>query len=243
MHLRVRWYELRGLAESARRKAVQDVIEARLGQILGAPTRIHGSGRTDAGVHASAQVFHFDASWRHGPAKLAAAMRNGLDRSVQIVSVRAAPARFHARFSATGKIYIYHVFMGDADPFTRPFCWSLQRPLDIEAVRAAAAVLRGTHDFKAFSAANGTEDGEATDTVRSLRRLEVSVRGRHLRIVAEANGFLYKMVRRLVGAMVEAGEGKLTVRDLEKFFASGARTARIQTAPPQGLFLHRVLYR
>jgi len=224
-------------------RAVQDVIEARLAEILGRLTRIHGSGRTDAGVHAAAQVFHFDASWRHGPRKLAAAMRHGLDRAVKIVSVRAAPPDFHARFSATGKVYAYRIYLGDPDPFMRPFCWALQRPLDLGAVRAAAAALEGTHDFKAFSAANGSEDGNAADTVRDLRRLEVSARGRRVRIVAEANGFLYKMVRRLVGAVVEAGEGRLSVGEIEAFLRSGARSARIQTAPPQGLFLTRVLYR
>ena len=224
-------------------RAVQDVIEARLAEILGGRVRIHASGRTDAGVHAAAQVFHFDARWPHGPEKLAAAMRHRLDRAIQIVSVRAAAADFHARFSATGKIYVYHIHLGDADPFTRPYCWATPRALDLRAVRAASASLRGRHDFKAFSALNGAEDGDAADTVRDLRRLEISVRGRRVRIVAEANGFLYKMARRLVGALVAAGEGKLSTRDIESLLASGKRTARIETAPPQGLFLQRVLYR
>jgi tRNA pseudouridine38-40 synthase len=224
-------------------RGVQDVIEARLAAVLGGPVRIHASGRTDAGVHAAGQVFHFDAPWRHGPVKLAAAMRHKLDRAIQIISVKPAAADFHARFSVKGKVYVYHIFQGDADPFTRPRCWEIPRRLDIRAVRAAAAPLRGRHDFKAFSALNGAEDGDAADTVRDLRRLEVTARGRRIRIVAEANGFLYKMVRRLVGALVAAGEGRLSTRDIESLLASGARTARVETAPPQGLFLQRVLYR
>ena len=223
--------------------AVQDVLEARLAAVLGAPVRIHGSGRTDAGVHASGQVFHFDAGWAHGPDKLAAALRHRLDRAIQIISIRTAAADFHARFSATGKSYSYHLHLGDADPFTRPYCWALLRPLDLGAVTAAAALLVGRHDFKAFSALNGSEDGDRADTVRHLRRLEVAKRGRSLRVTAEADGFLYKMARRLVGALVGAGEAKLSGADLQALLASGVRTARIETAPPQGLFLRRVSYR
>jgi tRNA pseudouridine38-40 synthase len=223
--------------------AIQDVLEVRLAAVLGAPARIHGSGRTDAGAHASGQVFHFDAAWPHGAEKLAAALRHRLHRAIQIVSIRAAAPDFHARFSATGKVYTYHIHLGDADPFTRPFCWAILKPLDLGAVRASAAALRGRHDFKAFSALNRAEAGDGADTVRDLRRLDVQVRGRGVRLTAEADGFLYKMVRRLAGALVAAGEGKLTPGEIRDFLSSGTRTARIQTAPSQGLFLRRVLYR
>ncbi|HMD61728.1 MAG TPA: tRNA pseudouridine(38-40) synthase TruA [Opitutaceae bacterium] len=223
--------------------AVQDVLEARLAAVLGVRTRIHASGRTDAGAHATGQVFHFDAEWPHGPEKLAAALRYRLDRAIQIVSVRAAAPDFHARFSAKGKVYSYHIHLGDAGPFTRKYCWSILRPLDLRAMRASAVLLVGRHDFKAFSALNGAESGEDADTVRDLRRLKVFTRGRDVRIVAEADGFLYKMVRRLVGALVASGEGKIAPGEIRGLLASGARTARIQTAPPQGLFLQRVQYR
>jgi tRNA pseudouridine38-40 synthase len=232
-----------GWQSQAGGNAVQDILEARLAELLGLPTRIHGSGRTDAGVHAAGQVFHFDADWAHGPAKLGAALRHRLNAAIQIVSVRPAPAEFHARFSAKGKIYSYHIFLGDADPFTRPYCWSIPKPLDLAAIKASAALLQGRHDFKSFSALNGSEPEEGADTVRDLRRLVVSGRGPRLRIEAEADGFLYKMARRLVGALVGAGEGKLTQADLRAFLASGERTARIHTAPAQGLFLRKVLYR
>ena len=123
--------------------AIQDVIEARLAQVFKTQVRIHGSGRTDAGVHALGQVFHFDAPWRHEPAKLLAALRTGLPAAIQIKSLRAVPEKFHARFGATGKRYVYQVHVGDADPFTRPYCWSVFRPLDVAAMQATAAVLRG----------------------------------------------------------------------------------------------------
>jgi tRNA pseudouridine38-40 synthase len=219
--------------------AIQDVIEARLAGMLGAPVRIHGSGRTDAGVHARAQVFHVDAAWRHGPDKLLAAFRTGLPQSIQIKSARPAPAGFHARFSAVGKIYTYDLRLGDADPFTRPYCWTIFRPLDLAAMAATAARLRGRHDFRAFSAGHGARE---EDTVRHLRRLEIASRGRRVRITAEADGFLYKMVRNLVGALVAAGQGRLTLEQAERMLSSPARAPRVEAAPPQGLFLDRVCY-
>jgi tRNA pseudouridine38-40 synthase len=223
--------------------SVQDAVEARLASVLGAPTRTHASGRTDAGVHAIAQVFHFDADWLHGPEKLAAALRHRLSKAIQIVSVREAAPDFHARFSAKGKVYEYHIHMGDADPFRRPYSWAIQKPLDLAAMRRSASVLRGRHDFGAFSAINGAEPGDKAGTVRDLRRLEVLAKGRSVRIVAEADGFLYKMVRGLVGALVAAGEGKLAPGEIKAHLVSGVRTPRIHTAPAQGLFLRRVLYR
>ena len=221
-------------------RAIQDVIERRLAEIFKTQVRIHGSGRTDSGVHAHAQVFHFDAEWRHGLDQLLAAFRTGLPEAIQIKSVRPAAADFHARFQATGKRYVYHVHLGDADPFTRPYCWIFFKPLDFSAMQAAAAVLQGKHDFRAFTALNGTTPEV---TVRDLRRLDVVRRGRHIRITAEADGFLYKMVRSLVGALLAAGEGKLTAAQVRAILASRTRTAAVKTAPPQGLFLEKVFYR
>lgn len=219
--------------------ALQDVIEARVAQIFKTPLRIHGSGRTDAGVHALGQVFHFDAAWRHDPEKLLAAFRVGLPPGIQIKSIRRAPATFHARFTAKGKRYVYHVHLGDADPFTRPYCWPVFRPLDLAAMEAAAAELRGEHDFRSFTAVNGPE---REDTVRDLRRLDVRRRGRMITITAEAKGFMYKMVRSLAGVLVSAGEGKLSPHQVRDILRARRRTAIVQTAPPQGLFLVRVFY-
>ncbi len=187
--------------------AIQDVLEGRLGKIFGRDVRIHGSGRTDAGVHALAQVFHFDADWSHGAEKLLAAFAGGLPAAIQVRSIRRAPPGFHARFTATGKIYFYNLHHGGwADPFAGPFCWSLPQRLDVTTMRAVAAKLAGKHDFRAFSALNGTTKD---DTVRHLRRIELTGRGAKLRVTLEADGFLYKMARRLVGAPVarRAGQG------------------------------------
>lgn len=219
--------------------AIQDLIEARLLEILKVPTRIHGSGRTDAGVHALGQVFHFDADWRHGPEKLLAAFRIGLPEKIQISAISAAAPHFHARFWATGKRYEYRINLGDADPFQRPYCWMIFRPLDVVKMNEAAALLRGRHDFTSFSALNGSL---REDSIRELRTLEVAQRGRRLTITAEADGFLYKMVRSLVGALVSAADGKLTPARLREILEARKRTEEIKTAPPQGLFLKRVFY-
>ena len=218
---------------------VQDLIEARLAKVLKGEVRIHGSGRTDAGVHAHGQVFHFDAVWRHGPERMLAAIAVGLPPTVQVKSVREVAADFHSRFHAKGKRYVYRVYLGVADPFDHLWCWSVGRTLDVAAMEAVAAVLRGKHDFRSFAAYNGFE---REDTVRELRRLDVARRGRRLTITAESEGFLYKMVRSLVGALVAAGEGKLTPAQAREILDSRERTARVFTAPPQGLFLEKVFY-
>src|SRR5690606_34774950 len=130
---------------------------------------------------------------------------------------------------------------GDADPFTRPYAWCLERPrrLDLAAMTEAAAVLRGRHDFSAYAADNGTE---LEDPVRDLRRLDLVARGRRVQLIFEANGFLYKMVRSLTGALVAVGEGRLTVAEVRRLLEAGRRTEKVETCPPQGLFLEKVFY-
>jgi tRNA pseudouridine38-40 synthase len=232
--------QLEGWQAQPSKRAVQDFLEKRLAQIFGRQIRIHGSGRTDSGVHARGQVFHFDADWKHGPEKLERAIATGLPDAIQIRGLRRAQPDFHARFSATGKRYVYFLHRGRADPFDDPFCWSLGgRPLDVEAMRAAARLLVGRHDFRAFSAFNGEE---REDTVKTLRRLDVLGRGQKLRIVAEADGFLYKMVRTLVGALVGVGLGKLKPEQVAALLDGRKRTHLVETAPAQGLFLWRVEY-
>ncbi len=219
--------------------AVQDVIEARLSEILKIPVRIHGSGRTDAGVHARGQVFHFDAIWSHGSTAMLAALRGGLPISIQVKSAKQVGDDFHARFQAKGKCYAYFIHSGDADPFTRPYRWCVFRPLDVKAMERAAKLLCGRHDFRAFTALNGPAK---ENTVRNLRVLDVKQRGKEVRITAEGEGFLYKMVRSLVGVLVAVGEGRLEVDKVSEILNSRRRTALVPTAPPQGLCLMSVSY-
>ncbi|MDR3229107.1 MAG: tRNA pseudouridine(38-40) synthase TruA [Puniceicoccales bacterium] len=223
-------------------RAIQDVLERRLAQVLRAPVRIHGSGRTDAGVHAHGQVFHFDAEWEHSLATLTVALRSGLVRAVQISDIKTAHANFHARFSARGKRYSYRIFEGWASPEETRFTHSIggQR-LDTDAMRTAAALLLGIHDFSAFSGKNPETDGGSP--VKDLRRLEVSRRGPRIEIVTEASGYLYKMVRRLAGALIQVGLGRMSCADLTAYLEAGKSTAQVPAAPARGLFLEKVFYR
>lgn len=218
---------------------VQDLIEKQIKTIFGRRIRIEGSGRTDSGVHAHAQVFHFDAPWAHGAEKLRKALQTGLPRSICLKDIRRARSDFHARFDAKGKIYRYHLNLGQADPFEVNYSWSLNRDLDWPAVLAAAKILRGKHDFWAFS---GENDRTYETTVRDLRRLDVKRRGQRVAFTFEADGFLYKMVRSLTGALVNVGLGKITPAELAVLLKNRKRIPTVVTAPPQGLFMVKVIY-
>ena len=218
---------------------VQDFLEKRLAQIFHQPVRIHASGRTDAGVHARAQVFHFEADWEHPVTHLHRALRSGLPSGLVVTSVRKARDNFHARYSAEGKRYRYRLYRGYAGPFESRWCWSFgDRPLDVEKMRAATKSLLGKHDFSAFS---GQYD-EKENPVKDLRRLDVRARGRRIEFVIEASGFLYKMARGLVGALVAVGGDKLTPEDLERLLKGKKRVQEIATAPAEGLCLEKVYY-
>lgn len=219
--------------------AVQDVLEEAIAGVVGAKTRIHGSGRTDTGVHAIGQVFHFDAPWPYDAGRLMTALRTRTPKGIQIRSLRRAKPGFHARFDATGKRYHYRLFLGYADPFEDPFCWSVPAPLDFDAMNTAAGVLRGRHDFAAYCAFNG--DIKET-TVRDLRKFDIHRQGRRVRITLEADGFLYKMVRSLVGALIAAGSGQISSKDVSRLLKTKKRIPAVATAPAKGLFLEKVFY-
>jgi len=229
-----------GWQSQAGGKAIQDVIEKRLAEIFKKPIRIHGSGRTDSGVHARAQVFHFDAEWRHGMEKLLAAFRTGLPATIQIKSVRPAAADFHARFDAAGKQYRYFVWNHPAmNPLLRHQAWQVPRKLDLQAMRAAARLFVGKHDFKSLAA---TRNYETDSTVRTLRRCELKSNGSLLTFIIEGDGFLYKMCRGIVGTLVQVGQGKIAGDEIHHILASKDRRAAGMTAPACGLVLWKVFY-
>ncbi len=220
---------------------IQDVLENRLKNLFGQPIRIHGSGRTDSGVHARGQVFHFDGVWTNLQTDLLNALRSGLPESIQVSAVRKVPNDFHARYSAIGKRYMYWLFEGYAPPMETRYYWSLgRRKVDIERMNAAAACFLGKHDFSAFGAQRG--DDFTVNPIKDMRRLEITRRGRRIRIATEASGYLYKMVRSLAGALVDVGIGKLAPDEPEKFLKSGKRNALVVTAPARGLCLEKVFY-
>jgi len=223
------------------RDAVQDVIEARLDKVFKRPVRIHGSGRTDAGVHALGQVFHFVETWDHSPENLRKALNVGIPPTIRIKRLSRAKDDFHARYSATGKRYIYQVKQGEATPFENRFVSAIPYAVDWAAVEAAGQHLVGTHDFSAFAALTGSETGKE-NPVKDFREFDLRVRGKNVRLTFEGSGFMYKMVRSLVGTLLRVGQGKISSEDFREILESGVRNKHVITAPAQGLFLEKVFY-
>ncbi|MFP6854936.1 MAG: tRNA pseudouridine(38-40) synthase TruA [Opitutales bacterium] len=223
-------------------RAVQDVVEKALAKVLGFQTRIHGSGRADAGVHAKGQVFHCDGPWKYGGDALRKALATHLPSDVQVLEVKKASSSFHARASATGKRYVYRACEGRALPMEMRYRSSLSTcKLDLEAMKKASKVLIGTHDFTSFGASLGRPTGE--NPVKNLWRLDVRRVGQQLGLTVEGSGFLYKMVRSLCGALFDVGRGRFTAKQIKEILESRERTSLVITAPPQGLCLEKVFYR
>ncbi|MAV84211.1 MAG: tRNA pseudouridine(38-40) synthase TruA [Puniceicoccaceae bacterium] len=221
--------------------AVQNHIEAALTQIFDRPLQLHGSGRTDAGVHARGQCFHFDAEWLHEPEKLIRALHSILPTSIRIKSAKSVSDDFHARFSVSGKRYLYNYYLGRADPVDDRYVWACRDlPLDLKEMQVAADRLLGTHDFSAYSATHGKENDP--NPVKTVSRLQLKQRGKFIRLDAEGSGFLYRMVRSIAGALYAVGRGRLTPDDIAEILESKKRTHRIVTAPAKGLFLDKVFY-
>lgn len=228
---------------------VQQLVEQALAKLTGYAVRIHGSGRTDAGVHARAQVASGTLITRHAPRTLLRALNANLPDDIRILRVQEVDARFHARFSAKRKEYRYQIDGGAvADPFLRRCVWHHPRPLDVVAMRQAVRLLKGRHNFTALAAKPSPRDAEGRgrqserSPVRTISKLTITKRGNLLTIAVAADGFLYKMVRSIVGALVKVGEGRLTAEQLGALLRGRKRTALVETAPARGLFLWRVWY-
>lgn len=220
---------------------IQALLEEAFYRVTGQRVTVHGSGRTDAGVHARGQVASCECLTSLGPVALRRALNANLPADVRVWRVTRAPVGFHARFDAVQKEYRYLMETGEvADPFLRRYAWHHPQPLDVREMRRAAARLRGRHDFTALSANPG---GAERDRVRCITRLGIHRRGSQVTIVVRADGFLYKMVRTLVGALVRVGEGKLTAEQLAALVRAGRRVPLLETAPAHGLTLWRVWYR
>jgi tRNA pseudouridine38-40 synthase len=221
-------------------RSVQAEIERALGTLHKAPRRVTAAGRTDAGVHARAQVISFP---EERPLPLGAYVKGMNALLPEDVAIRAAslePDGFDARRSARGKRYRYVIEnLPTRAPLTRLQAWQLFGPLDVAAMREAAAHLVGRHDFAAFQAA----DCAADHAVREVRRLEVQGEaGARIDLVVEATAFVKHMVRNFVGTLVEVGQGRRAAASMPALLGTGDRREAGRTAPPQGLFLEEVFY-
>ena len=221
--------------------SVQERLEAELHKITKEQIRIHASGRTDSGVHARAQVVHFDTNSRVPADKFAYALNAGLPRDIRITYSGSAPKDFHARFDVVRKHYRYVIWHGPhANPFLRDTALHVHYPLDFAAMQEAAALVMGEHDFNAFKAA-GIEMKSTVRTIYESKWHKGEEPGLLYYQVA-GSGFLYNMVRILVGTMLEIGGGRRSVADMARALSSGLREDAGPTAPAQGLSLWRVEY-
>ena len=219
--------------------AVQEVIEKTIREVTGEQTTLQGSGRTDSGVHARAQVAHFDTRARMAADKFAIALNTHLPADIRVLYSEEVSPDFHARFSAKEKQYRYFVQTGPhADVFARKYALHAYMPLDLDLMNEAAALVVGTHDFSAFMSTGR----EVETAVRTLSLSRWEKQGKFLVYTVQGNGFLYNMVRILVGTMVGMGNGRIPKDSMEKALASLSRKDAGPTAPPHGLVLWRVKY-
>jgi len=219
--------------------SVQQRLNEALAYLTGEAIQVHGSGRTDSGVHARAQVAHFDTNTRMPANKFAIAMNTHLPRDIRVLYSEETTEEFHARFSAKNKTYRYTVQTGaHADVFTRNTALHIHTALDFERMQRAAKYALGEHDFAAFMSTGSTQER----TVRTIFRSECTRDGRYLFYEVSANGFLYNMVRILVGTILEIGSCKRPEDAIARALGSKCRDDAGATAPPQGLMLMRVQY-
>lgn len=220
-------------------RSVQGVVETALAAVAASPVRVHVAGRTDAGVHASAQVAHFDTDVERSEYSWLRGANSNLPNDVAVLWARRIAPEFHARFSATGRTYRYVILSRPVRPalLAGRVSWDY-RPLDVARMQAAAAYLVGTHDFTSFRAMQC----QAKNPVRELRRLELRRDGDFVLFDINANAFLHHMVRNIAGALTAVGAGEREPAWLASVLAARDRTAAGVTAPSDGLYLTAIEY-
>lgn len=218
---------------------LQGRLEGVLSRMVGKPVEIQGAGRTDAGVHARGQVASVHLPEGYTPQEVQNYLNRYLPEDVAVVDVVEVGERFHARLSATGKEYRYHIRMGSVpDVFARKYQYRVEEPLDLAAMERAAGYLTGKHDFRSFCGNRRFKKS----TVREVFHIGVEVCGSDLTLVYRGDGFLYNMVRILTGTLLEVGLGQRTPESMVDILEAKERTAAGKTAPAQGLVLQEVYY-
>ncbi len=227
--------------------AVQDHLELAFSKLLHEPVHIHGSGRTDSGVHALGQIFHADFEKEPGiPVEnWPLALNTKLPRTIRVINAEKTGDNFHARFSATGKHYRYTLSRSRIEnPFDLGVAWHNNRPIDERRLEEAAALLMGTRNFEAFAALRGNEPSPLPDNhfIRTIYRTHVEYSGDYIHMHFVGNGFMYKMVRLIVGGLHTTAIGKLSVEEFKQLLEHPAGRKSPYCAPPGGLCLMRVFY-
>ncbi len=221
-------------------QTIQGKIENVLERMTGQPVEVHGSGRTDAGVHALAQVANFHADVLMSEEEIRKYLNQYLPDDISVMEVESVPDRFHSRLLAEEKTYLYRIETGDRKQvFERKYIYGLLKVPDVKAMELAAAFLIGEHDFKSFCSNRKMKKS----TVRNLKKIEFEQQGSRLLIRYTGNGFLYNMVRILTGTLIEVGLGKRKAEEMKGILEAKDRKTAGFTAPPEGLFLEQVRYK
>jgi tRNA pseudouridine38-40 synthase len=229
-----------GWQSQSHRNTVQDHLERAFERVIGEPVRVHGAGRTDAGVHALAQCAHTDVTKLLAPARWLEALNALLPAAIRVLRCRYVSNDFHARLSAKGKIYRYRIWSAPVlPPFEYGCAWHVPRSLDLKLLKSAAKHFAGTRDFAGFAANRGKPE---TTTIRTIYSVRVSQKGPCVTIEFDGDGFLYKMVRLIVGSLVKCALGKIHIDDIGAQLHSRELGAARFAAPAEGLFLVRVRY-
>jgi len=223
---------------------VQEKVEAAFGKMFPSVKRIHSSSRTDTGVHALGMVAHVEiprTEFKMPVARLALALNSFLPDDIRVLSAVPCRADFHARFHATGKQYRYLVWNQTAmNPLLRHQAWHVPQKLNLAAMRSAAKLFLGRHDFKSFA---GTRSYEMESNVRTLTRCDLKRSGPQFTFIIEGDGFLYKMCRGIVGTLVQVGLEKFAPDEIETILTKRDRRVAGMTAPAHGLVLWKVFYK
>lgn len=218
---------------------IQGILEDNLSQILNSKVTIIAAGRTDAGVHARGQVVNFKIINQMPVAKIHKALNSLLPEDILVRSVIEVDPEFHARYSAKNKTYSYSIYNDQLRPvFERNFVYYYRRELNLNAMRQAAGLLIGKRDFKSFQAAGS----RVINTVRTIRFCSLERNGPLIKLTINADGFLYHMVRNIVGSLILVGNGKLSIEQFKNVLEQRDRTIAGPTAPAQGLCLEEVFY-
>lgn len=226
-----------GWQRQPRKRTIQGYLEKALSKIAKKQIPVIGAGRTDAGVHALAQVAHFKAQLTLDEAALHRAMNSLLPKDIRIISVQKVGREFHARKMALSKVYRYRIFNAkDISPFVLRYALYWPYELDVERMKTAAAKFIGEADFNPFSS------NRLLYPVRNVSRSDIQKKGKEILYTVEANGFLRYMVRTMVGTLLEIGRGKRDPDVIDELFAGKKRTLASPTAEPQGLCLIEVRY-
>ncbi len=222
--------------------AIQEIIQGEVQKITQSTTHLIGAGRTDTGVHAKGQVAHFVVKNPLDLFRFKHALNRLLPVDIRVIAVEEVPLEFHARYSATAKVYHYHLHLDPIrDPFVRHYSWHIHHQFDVELLRQGAQFFVGSHDFTSF--ANDSLRGAASrNAVRTIYSLDVVVEKGGVRLEFKGNGFLYRMVRNITGTLVNVAIGKFQLSDIPRLFEAKDRELAGKGAPAHGLFLMEVEY-